>query len=168
MRRALLLLMLGFLTSCSKGEDEAKPGSGSTPGSDPGPATPGKAEKTVKGTIDVGGAMTAAVTWKPDLSLTCACLGEKDWVVDVTMSDGAGTAVALSVSTTKGITFTSGKLSAPDPLRSEGAAGISGGCKPDNRNVDGVISADLDARVTGKPGEVTLKGHLDVVCRSGL
>jgi hypothetical protein len=92
----------------------------------------------------------------------------KDWAVDTTMTDGKDTFVAVSVITRKGITVTSGKLSTPEPVRSEGDAGISGACKPDKRNADGVIAIDLDAKLIGKAGDVTMKGHLDVVCREGL
>jgi hypothetical protein len=73
--------------------------------------------------------------------------------------------VALTVGTKKGITLTSGKLPSPSPLHSD--TGISGSCKSDRRNMDGVITVDLDAKLTGK-SEVTVKGHLDVVCHEGL
>ena len=165
MRRALLLVVL---VACSKGENKSAPGSEPTPGSEPGAGGPGKAEKTVKGTLTFGRALTAEVSWKPDLALTCSCINDKDWAVDATMSDGKDTFVAVSVITMKGITVTSGKLPSPSPVLSEGRAGISGACKPDKRNTDGVISADLDAKLTGKDGEVTMKGHLDIVCREGL
>lgn len=165
MRRALLLVIL---VSCSKGDNKAAPGSDPRPGAEPASAAPARAEKAVKGTLALGGALTASVSWKPDLALFCACISDKEWVVDATMSDGSDTFVALSVSPAKGISLTSGKLSTPEPARSEAGVGISGGCRPDKRNVDGVIAVDLDAKLTGKAGDVTIKGHLDVVCRDGL
>ena len=70
--------------------------------------------------------------------------------------------------TAKEIILTSGKLPTPEPLRNTGGAGVTGSCKLDNRNANGVISVDLDAKVNGKAGEVTIKGHLDIVCRDGL
>ena len=173
MRYPLLALALALfvLVACSKGGDKAKP-AGEPTGGSTAPATPGKAEKTVTGSLVIGGALTSTISWKPDLALTCACINAKEWQVDATYSDGADTFVALTVSTvdgaTDGLVLTSGKLPTPEPVRSAGSAGISGACKPDNRNSEGVIAVDLDGKLTGKAGEVTVKGHLDVVCRYGL
>jgi hypothetical protein len=154
MHRTWLLLIL---VSCANGgKDDSGPGAG-----------PVKAEKTVKGTLTIGGAMTAQVSWKPDLALTCTCMPTEDWSLDATMSDGADTFVALSLIAVKGITLTSGKLSTPEPLRSD-SSGMTGTCKPDKVNFDGTISIDLDAKLTGKAGAVTVKGHLDVTCRERL
>jgi len=56
----------------------------------------------------------------------------------------------------------------PTPTESSGSsAGVTASCTPDHRNTDGVIAIDVDGKVTGDAGEVTVKGHLDVVCRSG-
>ncbi len=167
MRRALLLVVL---VACSKSDDKAKPGSQPAPGGGTGSepaAAPGKAEKTVKGSLTLGGALTATVSSQPDLSLTCACLSEKEFAVDVTMTDGKGLFTAIALNTAKGMSLTSAKLPNAAMLHAPPGAGMSGGCKPDNRNTDGVISIDIDGKVTGE-SEVTVKGHLDVVCRDGL
>ena len=166
--RCVLVLLILLLAACSKGE--SKNGAGADPKGGPpaGGGEPGKKQLTVDGTLAFGGALSTEVSWKPDLALTCSCINDKDWAVDATMSDGKDTFVAVSVNTMKGITVTSGKLPSASPVQSEGRAGISGACKPDNRNTDGVISVDLDARLSGKDGQVTMKGHLDVVCREGL
>jgi hypothetical protein len=165
MRRVLVILVLA---ACSKGESKGAPGADQKGGAEAGGGAPGTKELKVDGTLTFGGALTTEVSWKPDLALTCTCINDKDWAVDATMSDGKDTFVAVSVNTMKGITVTSGKLPSPSPMLSEGRAGISGACKPDKRNTDGVISVDLDAKLSGKDGEVTMKGHLDVVCREGL
>ena len=161
--------VLVLLVACSKGEDKAAPGSEPGAGSGPATAGPTKAEKTVKGTLELGGALGLSVSWKPDLALTCACINEKEWAVEATMSDGKETFVSVNVNTVNGtpdgVRLTSLKVSS---ARSEPGVGISGACKPDMRNTDGVISADLDAKLTGTAGDVTVKGHLDVVCREGL
>ena len=167
-----VLAAVVFVVACGKGGGKSG-GGGSGSASDstaagPRPATPGKAEQTVRGTLAIAGAMTAAVSWKPDLALTCACLNEKEVDVDATYSDGADAFVAFHINTTNGLILTSGKLPTPAPLRQPGTAGFTASCKPDNRNTDGVMSIDVDAKLTGKTGEVTVKGHLDVVCRSGL
>ena len=171
MRRAALLLLI--LVACSKGENKSPPGADPKPGSGPGggePGKPGEKEKSVKGTLTLGGVFSGAWTWKRDLDLSCSCINETNWQVGVPLSDDKGTVATVTINPATGIVVTSGKLgpAASDELRSEGGAGISGGCKPDNRNVDGVLAIDLDAKVTGKAGEVTIKGHLDVVCREGL
>lgn len=158
MQRALILVVL---LACSKGENKSAPGSDQGGGS---AGTPGKAEKTVKGTLTLGGAVTGSFAWKPDLAITCACINEHDWQVDAAFA-GGNNGLSLTVNPTNGI-----ELTVNDPVvrKSPGGAGISGSCKPDNVNVDGVIAVDLDAKVPGKDGEVTIKGHLDVVCRAGL
>ena len=163
MRRALLLVVL---VACSKGENKSAPGADPSAGSEPSGGGPGTKEKTVKGTLTFGGAIAGTATWKPDLALSCGCINENNWTVDTTLSGEGDMAVAITVSSNNGIKLTGGKII--EIARSEGKAGITGSCKPDNRNTDGVIAFDLDAKVTGKDGEVTIKGHLDVVCREGL
>lgn len=166
MRRAALVVVL--LLSCSKGDDKGKPGGEPAPGAAPSGAQPGKREYSVKGTITFGGAMNASMSWKPDLNLTCACIKEDQWGFDATLTDGAGGFSALEVTIDKQIILTSGKLPTPEPLRNTGGAGVSGSCKLDNRNANGVMAVDLDAKLNGKAGDVTVKGHLDIVCRDGL
>ncbi len=165
MRRALVLLLL---LSCSKGDDKAKPGGEPAPGSPPSGGQSDNAERGVKGTVTFGGAMTATMSWKPDLNLTCSCIEENSWGFDVTVTDGAGGAAALEVHHVKDspdtITLTSGKLPTPEPLRA--SSGFTGRCKLDNLDTNGVMAIDLDTKVTGKAGEVTIKGHLDIVCRA--
>jgi len=136
------------------------------PGCAAPPSCPGKAEQTVTGTLTLGGALTGSVSWKPDLALFCACLNDKEFAVDVTMSDGKDLFTAITLNTKNGMSLTSAKLPSAAMLRAAPGAGMSGGCKPDNRNVDGVIAIDVDGKVSGT-SEVTVKGHLDVVCRSG-
>jgi hypothetical protein len=149
------LVLIAFVAACSKSDGKAT-------GADEPPAG---AQESVTGTLVLGGIFTASVAWKPDLALTCGCLSETDWTVDASYTDGNDAFVALAVSSTRGMTLTSNKVGTPEPLKSEGSAGIKGSCKLDRRNIDGVMSIDLDGTLTGKPGTETVKGHLDVVCR---
>ena len=61
-----------------------------------------------------------------------------------------------------------GAVAESDDLKSSGSDGVKGGCRLDNWNADGVITFDLDGKASGKNGDITVKGHLDVVCRKGL
>jgi hypothetical protein len=157
-------MVLLVLLACSKGESKPAPGSDPGPGGN-SPGTPGKAEKTVKGTLTFGGTVTGSFTWKSDMDISCACINEHEWQVGAVFAGDNNTTLSLTVHPTNGIEL---NLNEPVSRKSPGGAGISGSCKPDNVNADGVIAVDLDAKVAGKDGDVTIKGHLDVVCRAGL
>src|SRR5262245_58571157 len=162
--RWTLVIVVVVVVACGKGGDKPAPG-GSGPASGPPSTGPVKQEKTVKGTLTMGGAMTGTFAWKDGDAFDCACIAPTNWQIDVTMTDGTAY-TALTLSSSRGINMTSGALSTPEPLQSP--TGVTGSCKPDNWNADGVISIDVDGKPTGKAGEVTVKGHLDAICRPHL
>ena len=161
MRHVILAVLLA---ACSKGGD-TKNQTG-----DPPPAPDQvKRELAIKGSIAITGAFTATVSLPPGQDMICACFAPDNWVVDATYTDGKDTAVALKISTKQGMQLTSGKLRTDGSLESAGTAGFRGTCQEDRVNNGGVMSIDLDGKLTGKRGEgVTLKGHLDVICHFGL
>src|SRR5512138_3069768 len=169
--RHAIAFALTCVAACSNSSDKAKPGSAEPATADKPPstpATPGKKEKTVKGTLVLGGALVASVAWKPDLAFDCACIGDGDvWGIDATLADTGDTFVSIDIKSKTGMTLGSGKLRG-DRVKSDGMKGISASCKPDGRNSEGVFSIDLDTTLTAKSSEVTVKGHLDIVCREGL
>jgi hypothetical protein len=128
------ILLLAVLVACSKGEDK------SAPGSDPGAGgnsagTPGKKEKTIKGTLTFGGTLTGSVSGKPDSALTCSCIDENNWDVDTTLTGDNNTIVAIAVNSSNGIKLTGGsggKVSIVEPLRSEGAPASAARASPTN------------------------------------
>lgn len=161
MRHALLIALA--LAACSKKQDDGKPGGTPASPTGPAPTKPMPKEMSVKGSLALTGAVNATVQWKPDLALTCGCIEPGKWSVELTMGDGADTFTAMTLSTYKGLIFSSGKISGS--MQSETKP--TGSCALDRWNTDGVIAIDVDGTVKGTSGEVTIKGHLDVVCRPG-
>ncbi len=120
------------------------------------PAAQTKKVSKVDGSVTISGALNGSFKWKEDLALFCGCVPDvKVGKIEVTMTDGAGTFIAIDASMDGELTLTSGKLK--DTLKGKGKAGTCSAKGTTESKVD----LPLDVTVKGKSGATaTLKGRL--------
>jgi len=122
------------------------------------PSAAGAEAQNITGTLTASGALQGTFSWKPDLAINCACVQEqKVGQIEATMTDGAGTFVAIVASIDGSLVLTSGKLG--ETMRGKGKAGT---CSSSNQGLTlGRIDLPLDATLKGPSGAtVTVKGSL--------
>ncbi len=126
------------------------------------PAAAGAKEApTLTGSVTTTGALQGTFSWKPDLAITCGCVQEqKVGQIDATMTDGAGTFIAIQARIDGELVLTSGKLR--ETMKGTGRAGT---CSSSNYGLTlGRIELPLEATLKGKSGAtVTVKGSL--ICK---
>jgi hypothetical protein len=121
-------------------------------------ASTARAEDTrsVEGEVTVSGALAGTLRWNPELALFCGCVSErKVGRMQVTLTDGAGTFIAIDADMDGELVLTSGKLK--ETMKGTGRAGTCSSKGTDHQRVD----LPLEATVKGKSGAAaTVKGHL--------
>jgi hypothetical protein len=118
---------------------------------------------SVKGELQITGAMTATVHWKDDLALTCTWIpGLKGGGIEVTMSDDKDTFIAFQehfLDDRKDVILTSGKLKSASMLK--GTSGFTMTGSDDASNLTATVDSDLDSKEGTK---VHIKGTLEARC----
>lgn len=120
------------------------------------PAAQTKEASKVTGSVTISGALSGTFKWKEDLALFCGCVPDrKVGKIEVTMTDGAGTFIAIDASMDGELTLTSGKLK--ETMKGKGKAGTCSATGITTEKVD----LPLDVTVKGKSGATAaIKGRL--------
>ncbi len=151
---------LFVLPNCSRGKIERASEATSAA---PAPEIP-SGPRGANGSIAITGALEGTFTWKPELALDqCACPGEGGGVLQLTMSDGDETFIAMRATVAGDLRILCVKLGG-DALFGKGTPGS---CRAGSPRGDDRAAFDLpiDASVKGTTGKTaTVKGYLNVLC----
>jgi len=157
--------LLVVVVACGKGDSKGGAGgSGAASGQPPAPTVTSGAT----GTITTTGALVGTWTYKPELALTCGWVPDNDTAaLSITMSDGAGGAMALHGvhdGERTEVTFTSGKLDSPSPFRQTGGGVVFTGTGQTGGDAPVTVTARFDAVAVRGDETITIKGTVTGAC----